>query len=218
MKWEDASAAKVGDIHPGDQLRAKGDKNEDGTQLAAQEIVSGSFRNIAGLVTGVDAAQGTLTVQDLATKKPVTVKITADSQMKKLPVQVAQGIAMRLKGGAAAAQAAGARPRAGGDLNQMLGRLPTISLGELTKGEAIMMVSTMGSAAQPPVAITLLGGVEPTLQPLQPILPDTVVAGQRSGRRRGIANKNRGAHAVRGWRYRLIQVGGGSDKACREGS
>lgn len=164
VKWEDASASKLGDIHPGDELRAKGSKNEDGTQLAGEEIVSGSFRNIAGLVTGIDAAQGTLTVQDLATKKPVTVKITADSQMKKLPAPVAQGIAMRLKGGAAAATpAAGARPRAGGDLNQMLGRLPAISLGELTKGDAVMMVSTMGSAVQPPVAITLLGGVEPIL-------------------------------------------------------
>jgi hypothetical protein len=162
VKWEDASISKLGDIHPGDQLRAKGKKNEDGTQLVAEEIVSGSFRNIAGLVTGIDAAQGTLTVLDLATKKPVTVKITSDSQMKKLPAQLAQSIAMRLKGGMAAAPASAAGGRAG-DLNQMLGRLPAISLGELTKGEAVMMVSTMGSATQPPVAITLLGGVEPIL-------------------------------------------------------
>jgi hypothetical protein len=40
-------------------------------------------------------------IQDLATKKPVTVKISADSQLRKLPAPVAQRIAARLKGEAA---------------------------------------------------------------------------------------------------------------------
>jgi hypothetical protein len=171
VKWEDATTAKLDDIHPGDQLRAKGIKNEDGTQLTAEEIVAGTFRNIAGLVTALDSAHGTLTVQDLATKTQVTVAITPDSQMKKLSPELAQGLAMRLKGVATPAASAtpaapaaipGARPR-GGDLNQLLARLPAATLGDLQKGEAVMIVSTLGSAAQPPAAITLLGGVEPIL-------------------------------------------------------
>lgn len=165
VKWEDASAAKLADIHPGDQLRARGNKNEDGSQLAAEEIVAGTFRNIAGLVTAIDAAHGTLTVQDLATKAPVTVTITADSQMKTLPPQLAQGLAMRLKGGTPPATSAPAETghARGGDLNQLMARLPAATLGDLQKGEAVMIVSTQGSAAQPPAAITLLGGVEPIL-------------------------------------------------------
>ena len=177
VKWEDATAASLSDIHVGDQLRARGDKNADGTQLAAEEIVAGTFRNIAGLVTAVDPAQGTLTVNDLLTKKPVTVSITADSQMKELPAQLAQGLAMRLKGGPASGSASGAsndaapqsavasageRPR-GADLNRMLARLPAVTLGDLHKGEAVMIVSTTGSSAQLPAAVTLLGGVEPIL-------------------------------------------------------
>jgi co-chaperonin GroES (HSP10) len=187
VKWEDATTANLDDIHPGDQLRAKGSKKDDGTQLAAEEIVAGTFRNIAGLVTAVDPGHSTLTVQDLATKMPVTVTINADSQMKKLPPQLAQGLAMRLKGGTASgaasnapptapasapAPADGARPRGGGDLNQILARLPAATLGDLQKGEAVMIVSTQGSAAQPPAAITLLAGVEPILT----AAPDT--AGQ----------------------------------------
>lgn len=164
VKWEDAVTAKLEDIHRGDQLRAKGNKNEDGTQLAAEEIVAGTFRNIAGLVTSIDSAAGTLTVKDLATKLPVTVRITADSQMKKLPPQLALGLAMRLKGVAppTGAPADGSRLR-GGDLNQLLARLPAATLGDLQKGDAVMIVSTQGSASEPPVAITLLGGVEPIL-------------------------------------------------------
>jgi hypothetical protein len=176
VKWDDASAATLGDIHPGDQLRAMGTRSDDGSQLAAEAIVAGTFRNISGLVTAVDAAAGTMTVADLASKKPVTVKITADSQMKNLPPQLAQGLAMRLKGAASsaspsatppatsntAAPADPARPRAG-DLNQMLARLPAITLADLHKGDAVMIVGTEGSVLQPPVAITLLGGVEPIL-------------------------------------------------------
>ena len=160
VKWEDAGTAKLDDIHRGDQLRAKGNKNEDGTQLAAEEIVAGTFRNIAGLVTSIDSAAGTLTVKDLATKLPVTVRITADSQMKKLPPQLALGLAMRLKGAATPADAPHSR---GGDLNQLLARLPAATLGDLQKGDAVMIVSTQGSASEPPVAITLLDGVEPIL-------------------------------------------------------
>lgn len=181
VRWEDATVAKLADIHPGDQLRAKGNKNEDGSELAAEQIVAGTFRNIAGLVTAVDAAQNILMVQDLTSKKAVSVKITADSQMKVLPQQLAQGLAMRMKGqaagsapaahtesvpptGAAASNgaAAGAHPR-NGDLNQLLTRLPAATLADLKKGDAVMILSTEGSAAVPPTAITLLGGVEPLL-------------------------------------------------------
>lgn len=179
VRWEDAKTARLEDIHPGDQLRAKGDKNEDGSELKAEEAVVGTFRNIAGLVTALDPAQSTLTVQDLSTKKAVVVKITADSQMKVVPQQVAQGLAARMKGGAApagappaqgapAAAPAGAaganngRPR-NGDVNQLLARLPAATLADLKKGDAVMIVSTEGSGTVAPTAITLISGVEALL-------------------------------------------------------
>ena len=80
-------------------------------EIAADEIVSGSFKNIAGVVTAVNAAAGTLTLSDLATKKPVELKVTAESQMRKLPDRMAQAIAMRLKG--MGAGAGGGTPAAG---------------------------------------------------------------------------------------------------------
>jgi hypothetical protein len=84
--------------------------------LSADEIVSGSFRNISGTVNSVDAAAGTITVADLATKKPVVVKINESSQLRKLPAPMAQRIAARLKGssGDAAAGGAGAGAAAAG--------------------------------------------------------------------------------------------------------
>jgi hypothetical protein len=113
--FNDAKPAPLNVIKVGDQLRARGTKNDDGTQLAADEIVSGAFRNVAGLVTGVDAAAKTVTVTDLLAKKSVTVKVTDQTQLKKLQPQMAQGIAMRLKGGAAGANGApGGNAQGGG--------------------------------------------------------------------------------------------------------
>ena len=99
VKFDDAKTSTLAEIHPGDQLRARGDKSPDGSEIKADEIVSGSFRNVAGTVNSVDASTGTLSVQDLLSKRPITVKITAASQLHKLPPEMAQMIAMRLKGG-----------------------------------------------------------------------------------------------------------------------
>lgn len=98
VKFDDAKPAPLVQILPGDQLRARGSRNADGTELTAVEIVSGTFRNISGILSAVDSSAGTMTLQDLATKKPVTVKITSESQLRKLNPQMAQRIAVRLKG------------------------------------------------------------------------------------------------------------------------
>jgi len=113
VKFDDAKPGTFAEIQPGDQLRVRGTRSADGNDFAAQEIVSGTFRNIAGTIFSVDPGQNTLTVTDLKTKKPVLVKFTADSQIRKMEPQMAQMIAMRLKGGGqggAAGQASGGAP------------------------------------------------------------------------------------------------------------
>ncbi len=98
VKFDDAKASSLNEIQPGDQLRARGNRAADGATLTAEEIVTGSFRNVAGTVNSVDANGGIVNVQDLLSKKSVQVKVTPDSQLHKLPAEMAQRIAMRLKG------------------------------------------------------------------------------------------------------------------------
>ena len=97
VKFDDAKPAAIDQIKVGDQLRARGTRNADGTEFSADEAVSGTFRNIAGTVSAIDAASGTVTVMDLVTKKPIIVKVTSDSQLRKLQPAMAQMIAVRLK-------------------------------------------------------------------------------------------------------------------------
>ncbi len=89
VKFDDAKPAPVSQvmaqIKVGDQLRARGTRNADGSEVSAEEVVSGTFRNIAGIIKATDAASNTMTVQDTISKSVVVVKVSADSQMKKLP-------------------------------------------------------------------------------------------------------------------------------------
>lgn len=110
VKFDDAKAAPLSDVRVGDQVRARGARNADGSELTADEIVSGSFRNIAGTVTAVDAASNTITVHDLIAKATVMVKVSPESQMKKLTPEMAQHIAARLKSGGDQSGAAGSPP------------------------------------------------------------------------------------------------------------
>jgi hypothetical protein len=215
IKFDEAQPGTLEQVKPGNQLRARGTKNADGTEFAAQAIVSGSFRDIAGTVVSTDASSNSLTVMDLVTKKPVVVRVSGDSELRKLPAMVAARIAMRLKGGspdagdsAASGQAGTNAPAArnagqgqsggnrgdwqgrsgvgvgkgpgpqgqggaggnwrggnGGppDFQQMLSRMPSVSISDLNKGDAVMLVATEGSASSGPTAITMIAGVEPIL-------------------------------------------------------
>lgn len=184
VRFDAAVPAPIDSIHAGDQLRARGTKNSDGTSIDAAEVVSGTFRNISGTVSSTDPASSTLVVKDLTTKKQVTIHITPDVQMRKLPDRMAAFLAMRLKGtsgggGAGSTQHAsgagqgggqwpgqgtggGGGAGGGGDPQQMLNRAPAIQIADLKKGDAVMLVATDGSTDV--TAITLLAGVEPLLE------------------------------------------------------
>jgi hypothetical protein len=173
VRFDAALPAPIDAIQAGDQLRARGAKSADGTEIAAEEVISGSFRNISGTIQSLDAASSTLVVKDLATKKPVTIHITADAQMRNLPEMMAKMLAARLKGGMGAAPAQRGGQGAwngagrggngeGHDPQQMLNHAPAIQLADLKKGEAVMLVSTAGTTEV--TAITLLAGVEPLLE------------------------------------------------------
>ena len=200
IKFDDAKASKLQEIHSGDQVRARGERSADGTALTAEEIVSGAFPLFAGTVNAVDASTSTVSVHDLSSKKNIVVKVTPESQLRHLPAEMAQRIAARLKGeaagAAAAAPAAGAgsgngsgrkdqsdagaaagsaeggmasrRSGMGGrsgapDMQQFLNRAPATSVGDLHKGDAVVILSTEGKAGNGTV-LELFSGVEPILQ------------------------------------------------------
>jgi co-chaperonin GroES (HSP10) len=182
VKFEDAKPGTLAQIQPGDQVRVLGTKSDDGSSIQAEALVSGSFKNLAGLITTIDAAKGTLTLKDLATKKTVTVTITPNSNVRTLPPQAAAMFAARAKSAGAGASggaspqpagqaegSGGGRPggagrSAGGDLSQLVSRLPNKTIADLKVGDAVMIVASQPDPGSATVtAVTLLSGVEPIL-------------------------------------------------------
>ena len=58
----------------------------------------------------------------------------------------------------------------------MLNRMPAVSLGELTKGSAVMIVATEGTEQTPSTVIILLSGVEPILTAASPVQASTILS------------------------------------------
>lgn len=93
VDFNQAKPAPLAVIQVGDQLRARGTKSADSLDVAAVEVVSGSFRNISGTISSINQANSTLTLKDLVTKQNVTVHVGQDAQMRKLPETMAKILA-----------------------------------------------------------------------------------------------------------------------------
>lgn len=191
-KYSEAKPSKLEEVKVEDQLRALGDKTADGTRLTAEEVVFGTFKVVGGTVTAVDAAANQIKINDLKTKKPITIVLKPDSVLRRWPENMtamfgggmgpgangpakagagpgqgqpqAQGPAPQRPQGAGPGGPQGGGPRGGGmNVADMLDRLPTISISEVKVGDMIIMSSLPGSDPTQFTAISLVTGVEPLL-------------------------------------------------------
>jgi hypothetical protein len=154
VRFADARPSSLSEIQAGDQVRARGNRTADGRTMNAEEIVSGTFRTIAGVVVSLDPQQNEVRTNDLDSKKPLVVKVNAGSSLRRLQPEVAQAIASRVRVGA----------ERSGDLQQMIESSPSITLADLKAGDPIVVSGTVGANAQEVTAITLLTGVESILR------------------------------------------------------
>jgi hypothetical protein len=170
-------------IQVGDQVRVIGEKSADGATIAARKVYSGAFRTISGTVSSIGSDGKSVTVKDLATKKPVEILLGEDAAVHRLPPMMAMMLARRFNpsykpadgapnGGAAPAGAgqaprmAGGGPRGGnGDISQMLERAPKITLSDLKQGDAVVVSgAATGADNTHLLATNVIAGVEPILQ------------------------------------------------------
>lgn len=162
VKFADAKKSSIAEINVGDQLRARGQKSEDGLKVAAEEVVFGTFVTKAGPITSVNVEAKEISVKDLATGQPLTIKLSGDSQIKKMP-EMAGMPGMRPPGNVATAgptRPAGAAP----DIAQMLERIPPSRIEDLKPGEMIAVSSTKGASSGQVTAIMLVGNAGMLIQ------------------------------------------------------
>jgi hypothetical protein len=191
IKFGDAKPSQFSELKVGDQLRALGDRTEDPLRFNPQKIVTGSFRTVGGVVTAIDPATHEIKINELEKKTPLTIVIKQDAVLRRFPAEMGMGFGPRPGGGgpgAAQAPAGGGqaaqgnapqRPQGAGgpggpggrpgfNINDMLERLPTISIADVKVGDTIIVSSTQGVDPTRLTAISLVAGADTLLAMLAP--------------------------------------------------
>jgi hypothetical protein len=183
IKFADAREAKFEELKVGDQLRALGERNAEGTSFTAEKVVTGSFKTVGGVVTAIDPTTGEVKINDLQTKQPLTIVVKQDAVLRKFPAATEMGGGMMMMGRPGGGQTApaggqGAGPgggqgsgqgagRSGGmNMQDMLERLPTISIADVKVGDTIIVSSTRGADPTRLTAISLISGADTLLNML----------------------------------------------------
>jgi hypothetical protein len=83
-------------IQTGDRVKVLGQKSADQTSIKLEAVASGTFRTVPVQVKSIDVAGKTVSGTDLATKKPITIAIRADTMLRKLDDDTALQMARRL--------------------------------------------------------------------------------------------------------------------------
>jgi hypothetical protein len=181
-KYSEAKPSKFEEVKVHDQLRALGDKSADGTHMTAEEIVFGTFQIAGGTVTAIDTATNQIKINDLQTKKPLTIVLKPESVLRRFPAGglfgggagpggpaaanggqgQGQGQAQQRPQGAGPGGSQGAGPSRGAGMNMadMLEKLPIISINDLKVGDTIIMSGLQGSDPAQLTAVSLVTGAE----------------------------------------------------------
>jgi hypothetical protein len=143
VKFTAAVPSAIQEIAVGDQAQARGEKSADGTSMTADDLVFGAFLTKLGTVTAIDAEEHSLQISEAANGKVWRVRLSAESQMKKLP-DMRSMIALAMSGGKPANHDAAGPPAAmkNFDITQMLTSLPAARMEDLKIGGGVALTST----------------------------------------------------------------------------
>ncbi len=181
-KYSEAKPSKFEEVKVNDQLRALGDKSADGSHVTAEEIVFGTFKIAGGTVTAIDPATNQIKINDLQTKKPLTIVLKPESVLRRFPAGgmfgggagpggpgagsgaqgPGQGQAQQRSQGAGPGGPQGGGPSRGASMNMadLLERLPIISVSDVKVGDMIIMSGVQGSDPAQLTAVSLVTGAE----------------------------------------------------------
>jgi hypothetical protein len=186
MDIKNASRSSFAELKVGDQVRALGNRSEDGTRFTADEIIAGAMARTVGQVLAVNPGANELTIKNTE-GQTVTVAIGSRSSLRRVTPEAAasfeasrpprqagagrggqrgqQGQAgqegrprERRDGGEGGEQR---RPRAGRGFQEMLEGLPAITVTDLKKGDTVFVSGSEGANPSRMTAIMLVTG-DPT--------------------------------------------------------
>jgi hypothetical protein len=166
VSFTQATKSSLTEVSAGDQIRARGEKSPDGLTMTADEVVFGTFQTKAGTITAIDPHTHEITIQEVGTKKPLVVKVAAESKLKMLPeMHMAETSAARSHG--TPPEHLPTTPSGAVDIAKVLSNMPVCNMDDLKIGGAVLVSSTKGATEGKVTAIMLLANAEMFVQLMQ---------------------------------------------------
>jgi hypothetical protein len=156
VRFTEAQPSSLNEIAIGDQIRTRGDRSEDGASLTADDVVFGTFLTTLGSITEVNREAGEMKILDSTSKRALTIRLTADTQMKKMP-ELRDMLFSRPK--------AGDHPPT--TMSEMLQHLPAGAIDDLKVGTSVVVTSTRGALPDRVTGIMVIANVDGLLQMAQ---------------------------------------------------
>lgn len=189
VKFDDAKPAGIADMAAADQVRVLGTRSEDGKRITAERVVFGSFKTVALAIEKIDPATGQMSVKDLQSNQKFTLSLAPGVSIRRIPAEMAAmfggGARPGMGGGAGTAPGGvrpegarsqnpaappsmgmggrgpgGSGPRGGRGMDDLVERLPLITLAELKKDDWVGAVVGRIDASGKAVAFNILAGIE----------------------------------------------------------
>lgn len=172
VKFADAKPSTLAEVNLGDQLRARGVKSADGLSVIVEEVVFGTFLTVAGAVVSVDTAGPEITIREIGTGKTISIKLTPDSKIKRMPSLPGNGPSAArnqpgpggFPGGAPPGGLPSMPPTGAPTVSQMVEMMPSGTVEDVKPGQTIVVSSTKGQTADHLTAIALLANAEMLVQ------------------------------------------------------
>jgi hypothetical protein len=159
VTFTQATSSSIDEVATGDQIRASGETTGDGLKMTADEVVFGTFWTKGGQITAIDPHTREVTIQEVGTKRPLVVKLAAESKLKMLPDRKTAKAPDDSPRGAVAANHPTTRSGAI-DLAKTVGSLPAVKMEGLKIGGAVIVSSAKGVQEGRITAILLLANAD----------------------------------------------------------
>lgn len=161
VKFSDAKASSLAEIRRGDHLRALGERSSDGSRFRPQEIVSGSFLTVIGVVSAISPSTSEIKLNVQGVPQPIMLRVTQDATLRRITPKLAASLVRE------SAETKAVKNEKVSPGSEVLERLAPMVFSDLKQGDVLAFTSGATRDLSHLTAVTVVGGIDVLIASLQ---------------------------------------------------